>query len=126
MKLTIEIGRDDELRKEILKLVKREISNISMDEIRKMTEDYLQNVNVAAKVTSTIKDLLNKQVDYLTKGYGEMVVKQQMDKRMDEWLEKNFKNYFEEKCKPFIRDYLDSKAESFGAFVKLVNNVRGK
>lgn len=71
MKLTFQIGRDEELRKDIIKLVQREIKSITDDEIRKMCQDHFNNVNVAAKVTATIKDLLNKQIDFLVRFFLE-------------------------------------------------------
>jgi len=121
MKLTVNIGRDEELRKEIIKLVQREVKNITDEEIRRMAQDHLNNVNVAAKVTSTIKDLLNKQIDFLVRGYGDSVIKQQMEEKMNEWIEKSFEKWFNTNAKGFIQSYLEDKVKTLKEFFELLD-----
>lgn len=121
MKLTVNIGRDEDLRKEIIKLVQREIKNVTDEEIRRMAQDHLNNVNVAAKVTSTIKDLLNKQIDFLVRGYGDAVIKQRMEEKMNEWIESRFEKWFDSNAKGFIKSYLEDKVKTLKEFFELVN-----
>lgn len=121
MKLTVNIGRDEELRKEIIKLVQREIRNVTDEEIRRMAQDHLNNVNVAAKVTSTIKDLLNKQIDFLVRGYGDAVIKQRMEEKMNEWVESKFEKWFSSNAREFIRLYMEDKVKTLKEFLELAD-----
>lgn len=124
MKLTIEIGQDEELRKEIMHLVAVQIKKVTGDEIRQMAQEYLSQVNVAAKVTSTIKDLLNKQIDFVIRGYGDMTIKQEMDKKFTDWIDKNFVTYFNQHAKDFIRSYIEEKTTSIQDFLNLIKKTK--
>lgn len=121
MKLTVQIGRDEELRKEILNLVHREIQNITNEEIRNMAQNHLNSVNIAAKVTSTIKDLLNKQIDFLVRGYGDTVIRQRMEEKMTEWVQNSFERWFDTNAKQFIRSYLEDKVKTIKEFFELMD-----
>lgn len=124
MKLTVQIGRDEELRQEVLKLVKREIKQISDGEIHKMARDYLNDVNISAKVTNTIKDVVNKQIDFLVRGYGDVTIRQKMNGKMNHWVENNFEKWFSGNAKEYIRNYLDGKVQSFKEFTQLLDKTK--
>ena len=124
MKLTIEVGQDEELRKEILHLVAVQIKKVTGEEIRKMAQDYLAQVNVAAKVTSSIKDLLNKQIDFVIRGYGDVAIKQEMEKKFTDWIEKNFVSYFNQHAKEFIRSYIEEKTTTIHDFLNLIKKTK--
>lgn len=124
MKLTIEIGQDEELRKEILHMVAVQIKKVTGDEIRQMAQQYLAQVNVASKVTSAIKDLLNKQIDFVVRGYGDVVIKQEMEKKFTDWIEKNFVSYFNQHAKEFIRSYIEEKTTTIQDFLNLIKRTK--
>ena len=124
MKLTIEIGQDEELRKEIIHMVAVQIKKITGDEIRQMAQQYLSQVNVAAKVTSSIKDLLNKQIDFVMRGYADMSIKQELDKKFTDWIEKNFVTYFNQHAKDFIRAYIEEKTTNIQDFLNLIKRTK--
>lgn len=120
MKLTIDIGSDEEMRKEILHMVAVQIKKITGDEIRKIAQDHLQQVNVAAKITNAIKDTLNRQMDFMLRGYGDLVIKQELEKKFVSWIEKNFNTYFDEKVKGYVKNYIEEKASSFQDFLNII------
>ena len=121
MKLTVEIGRDEELR-----LIQVEIRKITGDEIKKMAQEYLAQVNIAAKATSAIKDALNKQIDFLVKGYGDLSIKHEMEKKINDWIDKNFAAYFNQNVKGFIKGYVEEKVSTIQEFLDLVKKTKIK
>ena len=126
MKLTIDIGQDEELRKEILHLIAVEIKKITGEEIKKMAQEYLSQVNIAAKATSAIKEALNKQIDFIVKGYGDISIKHEMEKKINDWIEKNFASYFNQNVKGFIKGYVEEKVGTIQEFLDLVKRSKSK
>jgi hypothetical protein len=124
MKITIDIGSDEELRKEILHMVSVQIKKTTGEEIKKMAQDYLSQVNVAAKITSAIKDTLNKQIDFMIRGYGDMAIKQELEKKFSTWIEKNFNTYFDDKVKGYIKNYIEDKTTSFQDFLNTIKKLK--
>ncbi len=124
MKLTIEIGRDEELRKEILHLIRVEIQKITNDEIKSMAKEYLTQVNITAKATNAIKELLNKQLTSILQGYGELSIKKEVETKINEWFDKNFVSYFNQNIKGFIKEYIEGKVNTIQEFLALSKKVK--
>ena len=61
MKLTIDIGEDEQLRKEILLLVATQIKKLTGDEIKKMVREQLSQIDMSSKVVSAIKDYIKEK-----------------------------------------------------------------
>ena len=127
----VEIARDEEFREEIKKLIRREIRDITSDEIRKMATEHLQSLNIAQKISALLTDLVHRQVSALSVGYGKTQIEEQIRKllgdKINEWLGSEFKKLFDEKITVFIRDYLEGKVatmrasmKSLGDFINLV------
>lgn len=125
MKFTIVIQEDDDFREEIRKMIRREIKSISDGEIHKMAEDHLGQLNVAQKVISSVKDLVNKQMDSLMQGYGNEALKRELSEKMDKWLEEKFEGRFEAKYKTFIFNHITGKIDTLKNIVDLLDKVRG-
>jgi len=123
MKLTIEVGQDEELRKEILKMIQTEIRRITGDQIKEMTMEFLNQTNVAAKATSAVKEFVNKQLDFFIRGYGDMVVKQEMNKKMEDWINKNFQTYFDQNVKAYIETFIGGKVKSMTDFMEMLKSL---
>lgn len=87
MKITIEVGQDAELRREILKIISDHVRRITGDEIKKMVSGYLSQVDIAAKVSGALKQTVNWHIEQAVRGYGNTMVKQVLDTRLKDWLE---------------------------------------
>jgi len=117
MKITLELGQDEELRKEVMRIIREEIKRMSNDEIRKIIIEYVKETDIPAKVVSAAKDFVNKQLDMFMKGYGSMTIRQELDKKIENWLSSNLENYFDKNVRQFVKLYVEDKAQSFKDFI---------
>lgn len=85
MKITIEVGQDAELRKQILEIVATQVKKIAGEEIKELVTTHLQQINIAAKVSSALKDLVNRQINFAIQGYGSMMVQQLLNNHLENW-----------------------------------------
>jgi uncharacterized protein YbcC (UPF0753/DUF2309 family) len=122
MQILVEIAKDEEFREEIKKLIRREIRDITSDEIRKMAAEHLQTLNIAQKVSAALTDLVSRQVSAMTTSYGKKQIEEQVKKllgdRVTEFISSEFKKLFDEKITVFIRDYLEGKVATMRASMK--------
>jgi hypothetical protein len=94
-------------------------------EIRNMAKEHLESINVAEKVVSAMKDLVNRQIDSMVRGYGNSVIKSEVEAKITEWMEKNFESFFSNRCSAFVREYLEGKTTSFKNFLETIDKRWG-
>lgn len=123
MKITIEVGQDAELRKQILEIVANQVKKVAGEEIKELVKSHLQQINIASKVASSIKDLVNRQIDMAIRGYGSIVVQQLMDSRMKEWSsdgKEKIRENIERHLGKLVRETVSTKF--FNTMKEIVNN----
>jgi len=125
MKLTVEIGRDEELRKEIINLIRTEIRNISGEEIREMVKQCMNEQNIPARVVSAFKDLVTAELDRFSRGYGRMTAEKIIKDKFQDIVENHFDSFFEKKAMPFLKDYVTNNLESISGTVNIIKNILG-
>jgi hypothetical protein len=106
MKVTFEVGRDEELRKELLELIRSEVRSITGQEIRDIAKEYMAELNVAGKVSSVFKELVNSHLDDMARSYGRLLVNDIIEARFKEVVDIRFEAFFKERCIPFLQEYL--------------------
>jgi predicted metal-dependent peptidase len=125
MKVTFEVGRDEELRKDLLDIIRTEVRSITGQEIRDMVREHLQASDVAARVASAFKELVNTQITNFTKGYGRQIAEQMFASKLDELATKQIAELFEKRAPAFVQKYvndnlttLSGAAAKFAALIK--------
>ena len=126
MKLTVEIGRDEELREKILGLVRSEIRSITGEEIREIVKKQMDEQNISARVVSAFKDLVNHQIDSFKSGYGRMAAEDLIKIKFQEVIDKSFESFFQKQCIPFLRNYIKKNLESVSGTINIVKGLLDK
>lgn len=106
MRVTFEVGKDEQLRKELLELIRAEVRNITGQEIRELAREYMAELNVAGKVSSVLKELTNQHLEDMARSYGRLLVNDLMEAKFKEIVDTRFESFFQERCMPFLKEYL--------------------
>lgn len=126
MKLTLDVGRDEELREDILKLIRSEVRAVTGEEIRELVKQYMNQQNIPVRVVSAFKDLVNSQINQFKSGYGRMAAEDMIKAKFQEIVDKHFEVFFQKQCIPFLADYIKKNLESISGTINLVRNLIGK
>lgn len=106
MKITLEVGKDEELRTEILKLIRSEARNITGEEIREIVKTCMLEQNIPARVISAFKDLVNSQIKQFESGYGKIQANEILKNKFSEIVDKQFNDFFKQQCIPYLQNYI--------------------
>jgi hypothetical protein len=123
MKLTLELGRDDELRNEVLGMIRAEVRNLTGEEIRSLVKQSINEQNIPSRVVAAFKDLVGAQIEAFRSGYGRLAAEDIIKVKFDEVVAKHFETFFQKQCIPFLTDYVKNKLESMGSSVNLIKSL---
>jgi hypothetical protein len=118
MKLTLDIGRDEELRQEILKLIRTEVRSITGEEIRELVKQQINEQNIPARVVAAFKDLVNAQINMFKSTYGRMAAEDILKAKFQEVVDKNFESFFQKQCIPFLTNHIKNN------FANTLNSIQ--
>ena len=126
MKITLELGRDEELRQEVLNMIRVEVRNITGLEIRELVKEHINEQNIPARVVAAFKDLVVREIEQFKNGYGRMSAEDIIKAKFEEVVQQRFEAFFKQQCVPFLANYVKTRLEGLSGPINLVKGLLAK
>lgn len=127
MRFTFEAGQNEELRKEILDIIRSEIRKTTGQTIKEMVEEHMKTTDVAARVVASFKELVDRQLKLFASGYGSKAAGDIIAVKFREIVDKQFEEFFQARCIKFLSEYMDAHIEiltnSMSSFLKILDKL---